>query len=99
MNFHLPDPAQAKSSSSGVNALQIEDLNTLIDSLKRREENIIQLLDYNLKFKSSGSHMDIVHLRGLYSQLIEREKKRIELEEQIIQKYVDLYVTDDYQKK
>lgn len=99
MSFHLPDPVPVKSPGPGVNALQIEDLNTLIDSLKRREENIIQLLDYNLKFKASGTHMDTVHLRGLYAQLTEREKKRIELEEQVIQKYVDLYVNDDYHKK
>ncbi len=99
MNFHLPDPVPVKSSGPGVNALQIDDLNSLIDSLKRREENIIQLLDYNLKFKTSSNQMDMTHLKGLYAQLTEREKKRIELEEQIIQKYVDLYVNDDYHKK
>lgn len=99
MNFHLPDPVPVKSSGPVVNALQIDDLNSLIDSLKRREENIIQLLDYNLKFKTSSNQMDMTHLKGLYAQLTEREKKRIELEEQIIQKYVDLYVNDDYHKK
>jgi len=99
MNFNPQDVASTKSQTIGASILQIEDLNNLIDSLKRREENIIQLLDYNLKYKNSSNHMDTIHLRGLYLQLHEREKKRIEQEELIIQKYTDLYVSDEYQKK
>ena len=41
--------------------LQLDDLNTLITSLKRREENIIELLDLKLKctFSKSGRHKAI----------------------------------------
>jgi len=99
MNFHPQDATSAKLQNQGPAVLQIEDLNSLIDSLKRREENIIQLVDYNLKFKGSTNHMDVVHLRSLYIQLNEREKKRLEHEEQVTEKYAELYVTDDYQKK
>jgi len=99
MNFHPQEGTLAKAQTITATMLQIEDLNTLIDSLKRREENIIQLLDYNLKFKGSTNHMDVVHLRSLYIQLNEREKKRNEQEQSIINKYVNLYVNDEYQRK
>jgi len=99
MNFHPQDAGMSKLQTQGPAVLQIEDLNSLIDSLKRREENIIQLVDYNLKFKGSTNHMDVVHLRSLYIQLNEREKKRVENEVVITEKYSDTYVTDDYQKK
>jgi hypothetical protein len=99
MNFHPQEASPSKVQVPGAANLQIDDLNHLIDSLKRREENIIQLLDYNLKFRGSSNHMDVVHLRGLYNQLEEREKKRIEQEDQIIQKYFDVHISDDYQKK
>lgn len=99
MNFHPQEASPSRVQGSGAAALQIDDLNNLIDSLKRREENIIQLLDYNLKFRGSSHHMDVIHLRGLYNQLEEKEKKRIEQENIVIHKYLDLYISDDYQKK
>lgn len=99
MNFHPQEVPLSRNQPLGPTTLQIEDLNSLIDSLKRREENIIQLLDYNLKFKSSTNHMDVVHLRGLYIQLGDREKKRIEHEDATIVKYVDFHINDEYQKK
>jgi hypothetical protein len=39
--------------------LDIDDLNTLISILKRREENIIQMLDYNLKYRASTKEDDV----------------------------------------
>jgi len=99
MNFHPQEGTLSKAQSFPTTMLSIEDLNTLIDSLKRREENIIQLLDYNLKFKGSTNHMDVIHLRSLYIQLNEREKKRSEHEQAIVNKYVNLYINDEYQKK
>lgn len=99
MNFHPQEPTLNKTQGSNNATLQIDDLNCLIDSLKRREENIIQLLDYNIKYKGSGNQIDIVHLRGLYIQLNEREKRRVDQENLIIQKYSDLFISDDYQKK
>ena len=98
MNFHPQETVSTITQATKLN-LQIDDLNTLIDSLKRREENVIQLLDYNLKFKGSSNHMDVVHLRSLYIQLSERDKKRVQLEDFMLQKYENHYVNDEYQRK
>lgn len=47
--------------------LDIDDFNSIISTLKRREENIIQALDYNLKFKNSLVEDEILQLDALYN--------------------------------
>jgi hypothetical protein len=79
--------------------LDIDDFNALISILKRREENIIQLLDYNLKYRNSPKEEDIRHLRTLHSQLVELEKSRKSKEDQIIQKYINMKISDPKQKR
>jgi hypothetical protein len=79
--------------------LDIDDFNALISILKRREENIIQLLDYNLKYKNSSKEDDIRHLRTLYSQLLELERTRKGKEDQIIHKYFNIKISDGKQKR
>ncbi len=79
--------------------LDIDDFNGLISILKRREENIIQVLDYNIKYKNSTKEEEINQLELLKNQLKDIEKTRILKEDQIVSKYANLKVTDPRQKK
>lgn len=79
--------------------LDIDDFNGLISILKRREENIIQVLDYNLKYKNSAKEEEINQLELLKTQLKDIEKTRITKEDQIVAKYSNVKVTDPRQKK
>lgn len=79
--------------------LDIDDFNGLISILKRREENIIQVLDYNLKYKNSTKEEEITQLELLKTQLKDIEKTRITKEDQIVAKYSNLKITDARQKK
>ena len=79
--------------------LDIDDFNALISILKRREENIIQALDYNLKYRGSSVEEETQQLKSLYSSLHELEKSRLEKENEILAKYDGVKVGDPKQKK
>jgi hypothetical protein len=82
-----------------VVVLDIDDLNSLISILKRREENIIQILDYNLKYRASSKEDEVKQLKTLQMQLYELEKTRKGKEEQISSKYLNIKVSDGKQKR
>jgi hypothetical protein len=79
--------------------LDITDLNIFIGSLKKREENLIQLLDYNLKFGNSENIDDIKQIKTLHNELFQLEKSREMIEDDLVFKYLDLKVSDLKQKK
>jgi hypothetical protein len=79
--------------------LDIADLNIFIGTLKKREENLIQLLDYNLKFGNSENIDDIKQMKTLHNELFQLEKSREIIEDDLLFKYSDLRVSDPKQKK
>ena len=79
--------------------LDVVDLNAFIGTLKKREENLIQLLDYNLKFKDSDNPSDLKQIRSLNDELLQLEKSREVLEDDILRKYSDLKIIDAKQKR
>jgi len=79
--------------------LDVVDLNAFIGTLKKREENLIQLLDYHLKFKNSDKPSDLKQLKSLNDELLQLEKSREAFEDDILVKYSDLKIIDAKQKR
>ncbi len=79
--------------------IQLEDLNILITVFKRREENIIQLLDLRVKSKKTKGHDEGMQVRLLNEQIQEIELNRAEKEDMILIKYCDHIVCEHKQKR
>jgi len=88
--------AVCKTESSN---LQIDDLNSLITVFKRREENIIQLMDLRIKCREAKTSEDKTLILQLSDQIREIELIRTEKEDQILLKYSNLSTADDKQKR
>ena len=89
-------PSVRKIESSN---LQIDDLNSLITVFKRREENIIQLMDLRIKCREAKTSEDKTLIPQLSEQIREIEIIRTEKEDQILLKYSNFSTTDDKQKR
>jgi len=79
--------------------LQIDDLNSLITVFKRREENIIQLMDLRIKCRETKTSEDKTLIPSLSDQIREIEAVRTEKEDQILFKYSNFTTNDDKQKR
>lgn len=88
-----------RSSYTKDENVEIADLNILISTLKRREENSIQLLDYSIKYNTTKAIDDKTQLEELIVEIDMLEKNRQILENQIFQKYLEWKITDAKQKK
>lgn len=93
-----------KKKGSNINKfedflLQVEDLTTIVTFFRRREENIIQLLDLKLKSQDSNNEEAMTHLKNLSAQMREIEENRIEKEDQILCKYSNFKIVDEKQKR
>jgi len=53
MNFHSSQTNTLNEFAPNPSILEPQDLNTLVSGLKSREENVIELLDRNLKYKDT----------------------------------------------
>ena len=78
--------------------IQLDDLNILITSFKRREENIIELLDLKLR-STFRNQEDLKQLHSLYSQIGEIEDRRVEREDQVLQRCTSYKTIDNKQKR
>ena len=78
--------------------LEIEDLNSFISSLKKREENFIQILDFSIKYVQSNAP-EAKQTNILYAQMFELEKSRAKKEDSINEKYNGYKAIDIKQKK
>jgi hypothetical protein len=56
--------------------VDIMDLNLLISTLKKREENVIQLLDYTMKFANTKNEEERNQLDELKKEIDLLEKNR-----------------------
>lgn len=88
-----------RSSYTKDENVEIADLNILISTLKRREENSIQLLDYTIKYNTTKAIDDKTQLEELVVEIDMLEKNRQILENQIFQKYLEWKISDAKQKK
>lgn len=93
-----------KKKGSNINKfedflLQVEDLTTIVTFFRRREENIIQLLDLKLKSQDESNEEAMTHLKTLSIQMREIEENRIEKEDQILCKYSNFKIVDEKQKR
>lgn len=88
-----------KNGFAKSEAVEITDLNILISTLKKREENVIQLLDYTMKYYHSKVDEERNQLRDLSNEIDILEKNRQQVENHILQKYIDLKVSEPKQKK
>ncbi len=80
-------------------ALDITDLNAFIATLKKREENLIQLLDYLLKYKDSDNPEEFRQITNLNQELLQLERNRDIIEDEILAKYIDAKIFDGKQKR
>ena len=78
--------------------LEIEDLNSFISSLKKREENFIQILDFSIKYLKSNV-LEAKQITILQTQMTESEKLRIKKEDSIIERYIGYKTIEIKQKK
>lgn len=93
-----------KKKASSINKiedvlLQVDDLTTIVTFFRRREENIIQLLDLKLKSQDPQIQEETSHIKNIHTQMKEIEEARIEKEDQILSKYSNYKVSDEKQKR
>lgn len=76
-----------------------EDFNLLVECLKSREENLIELYDRNLKYKASTNRKELNKLQLVRSQHKALETEREQKEDEIVLKYQNLKIDDSSNKK
>jgi len=99
MNFPQNQEKSLAARKIEPSTIQLEDLNSLITAFKRREENIIQILDSKVKFKKSKNQDDIIQIQILNQQISEIEETRTEKENEILMKYSHYIILDPKQKR
>lgn len=79
--------------------LHVEDLNTLITFLKRREENMIQILNFKTKHQYSIHQEEKDRLQDLVEEIKKMEELRLEKEDEVVYKYLNHKISDEKQKR
>lgn len=79
--------------------IQPQDLNALINGLKSREENLIELFDRNLKYKTTKSRKELAKLQAATTQYTGLEEERQQLEDRVVNKYQGLQASEEGQIK
>ena len=98
MDLFLANMKQSTTTLASHITLQIEDLNGFISSLKKREENFIQILDFSIKYIETNAP-EAKQTSMLHSQMAELERSRIKREDIIIEKYNGYKAMETKQKK
>lgn len=93
-----PTP-KSKDNDSPQKTINIQDLNNLIQCLKKREENIIQTVDLYSKTQSAENPRSLENLNQLIQQLYDSESQRIEYESSLLKKYIGFKTNDGRSKK
>lgn len=93
------DNIDGPSPSFSTSALDIEDLNNMISIIKRREENLIQLLDFTSKPKKIMRASISKAMANLQEQLLNMENERKGNEDTILKKYVGFRTVETKTKK
>ena len=98
MDLILGNVKQSTPTVASQITLQIEDLNGFISSLKKREENFIQIIDFSIKYIQPNAP-EAKQTNILHTQMNELEKLRTKNEDLIIEKYNGHKVIEAKHKK
>ena len=82
-----------------ANTLEVEDLNNLISVVKRREESLIQIIDFLHKPRKNKKTLISEAMAALQTQLLNLEIERKHKENNILRKYIGLKSDTERTKK
>lgn len=99
MHFNSSKTNILPEISVEIHVLQSQDLNTLIAGLKSREENLIELFDRTIKYKTTQQKKELLKLQLVLTHHKALEEDRERKEKEIIRKYQDFKISDDKQKR
>ena len=98
MNLNYENKKQIVQSINSQMKLEIQDMNSVVSLLKRREENYVEILDFLMKHILPKAS-EIQETDNLYNQMVELESLRCTNEDLFLEKYKGYKTNKDHEKK
>ena len=98
MNLNNENKKQIVQSMNSQMKLEIQDMNSVVSLLKRREENYVEILDFLVKHILPNAS-ETKEADNLYNQMVELESLRCTTEDLFLEKYKGYKTNKDYEKK